>query len=241
MLRFFRGIRKTLMEQNKTRTYLLYAVGEIALVMIGILLALQVNNWNEERKLIQTEQQLLIDIKENLISSRQELITGKELNEVINNNNLIIYRAIEQDLVLTDSIQQAFASISNWHSPFFTYTAYESLKSKGLDLVRNQDLKKKIAQMYDRHFEFLVNDYDKAEWAAVETKKRILVRHVRFSLESGNTQTTYPVDFEVLKKDVEFANMLSNMIQLRDFGINAYQQVIDLLDELIVEIEQEIK
>ena len=49
MLRFFRAIRKKLMEQNKVRTYLLYALGEIALVMIGILLALQVNNWNERR------------------------------------------------------------------------------------------------------------------------------------------------------------------------------------------------
>ncbi|MEQ9308909.1 MAG: DUF6090 family protein [Balneolaceae bacterium] len=56
MLRFFRQIRKKLMEhpskgrtRNKVRTYLLYAVGEILLVVIGILLALQVNNWNEER------------------------------------------------------------------------------------------------------------------------------------------------------------------------------------------------
>ncbi len=49
MLRFFRQIRKTLMEQNKVRTYLLYAIGEIFLVVIGILIALQVNNWNQDR------------------------------------------------------------------------------------------------------------------------------------------------------------------------------------------------
>ena len=50
MLRFFRQVRKTLIEQNKVRAYIFYAIGEIALVMIGILLALQVNNWNEEKK-----------------------------------------------------------------------------------------------------------------------------------------------------------------------------------------------
>jgi len=51
MLRFFRQIRKTLIEQDNIRKYLLFAIGEILLVVIGIFIALQVNNWNEERKL----------------------------------------------------------------------------------------------------------------------------------------------------------------------------------------------
>jgi len=50
MIKFFRRIRKRLLSENKLSKYLIYAVGEIVLVMIGILLALQVNNWNEERK-----------------------------------------------------------------------------------------------------------------------------------------------------------------------------------------------
>ncbi len=49
MLRFFRQIRKKLMEQNKVHTYLFYALGEIFLVVIGILIALQINNWNEKQ------------------------------------------------------------------------------------------------------------------------------------------------------------------------------------------------
>ena len=49
MLRFFRIIRRSLLELSQVRTYFFYAIGEIALVVIGILIALQVNNWNEER------------------------------------------------------------------------------------------------------------------------------------------------------------------------------------------------
>src|SRR6056297_1764772 len=49
MLRFFRQLRKDQLMSYKTRKYLLYAIGEIFLVVIGILIALQVNNWNEER------------------------------------------------------------------------------------------------------------------------------------------------------------------------------------------------
>ena len=50
MIKFFRKIRKNLLSENKFSKYLLYAIGEIALVMIGILLALSVSNWNSQRQ-----------------------------------------------------------------------------------------------------------------------------------------------------------------------------------------------
>jgi len=50
MIKFFRKIRYDLMGKNKTGKYLKYAIGEIILVVIGILIALQINNWNESKK-----------------------------------------------------------------------------------------------------------------------------------------------------------------------------------------------
>ena len=63
MLTFFRRIRKGLLDGGRTSKYLLYAIGEILLVMIGILLAWQVNNWNEWRKDRVKENEVLLDIK----------------------------------------------------------------------------------------------------------------------------------------------------------------------------------
>ena len=59
MIKFFRKIRYNLMEQNKTGKYLKYAIGEIILVVIGILIALQINNWNENRKSLISEKATL--------------------------------------------------------------------------------------------------------------------------------------------------------------------------------------
>jgi hypothetical protein len=64
MLTFFRHIRKSILGSGQAKRYILYSVGEILLVMIGILLALQVNNWNEQRKDRLKERVVLSQLKE---------------------------------------------------------------------------------------------------------------------------------------------------------------------------------
>ena len=68
MIKFFRKIRQRLLTEKKFSKYLLYAIGEIILVVIGILVALQINNWNEENKEQVQEQKYLIEINKNLES-----------------------------------------------------------------------------------------------------------------------------------------------------------------------------
>lgn len=72
MLKFFRKIRQDLMGKNQRAKYLKYAIGEIALVVIGILIALQINNWNENRKTklkeIEVLEAIQISLESDLIS-----------------------------------------------------------------------------------------------------------------------------------------------------------------------------
>lgn len=74
MLRFFRQLRQRLLTDNKFSKYLLYALGEIALVVIGILIALQVNNWKEETAFRKEERLLLINLKADFEVRREELL-----------------------------------------------------------------------------------------------------------------------------------------------------------------------
>ena len=66
MFRFFRQIRQHLLTENKFSKYLLYAIGEILLVVIGILIALQVDNWNEQREQRQTARRYLASLIEDV-------------------------------------------------------------------------------------------------------------------------------------------------------------------------------
>ncbi len=85
MIKFFRKIRRKLLTENKVSKYLIYAIGEIVLVVIGIFIALQLNNWNENRKIKNIEQALLTDLKTEIktsISDLQEIIESHTENLV---------------------------------------------------------------------------------------------------------------------------------------------------------------
>jgi len=82
MIKFFRKIRQQLLLKNRFSKYLLYAIGEIILVVIGILIALQINNWNEIRKIRNTEQQYLLSLKEEFSFNKVEL------KNIMNRNKL---------------------------------------------------------------------------------------------------------------------------------------------------------
>ncbi|OIQ41889.1 MAG: hypothetical protein BM563_00840 [Bacteroidetes bacterium MedPE-SWsnd-G1] len=87
MIKFFRKIRQQLLSEGKTRKYFKYAIGEIVLVVIGILIALQINNWNEAKKSKTNVIQLMENVQKELI-----------LN--INKANAIIAKSIERDDIL---------------------------------------------------------------------------------------------------------------------------------------------
>ena len=81
MFRIFRTIRKSLLARNRFSNYLLYALGEIVLVVIGILVALQINNWNDQRKLHNQELKYLRNIRADLVNNIAEMdsfLTARE-------------------------------------------------------------------------------------------------------------------------------------------------------------------
>lgn len=102
MIKFFRHIRQSLIMESKNSKYFKYAIGEIILVVIGILIALQINNWNEKRKSLNAESQLYLNIIEDLDKEHMVLKEQLDLSEMLKLNYRSIY---EFGSGKTDSLQ----------------------------------------------------------------------------------------------------------------------------------------
>ncbi|MCJ7468292.1 MAG: DUF6090 family protein [Maribacter sp.] len=164
MIKFFRKIRQQLLTQNKVTKpalssgrpassagkYLLYALGEIILVVIGILIALQINTWNEWRKDREKEKILLQDLAENLDLNIKSLQYDIEFLQELNHSSKIVLDALQKRMPFSDSLPGNFhlsripklnVSLSN--------IAYQAMKDYGIQIITNKDLGKEILTLHE--------------------------------------------------------------------------------------------
>ena len=206
MIRFFRVLRQRLLAENRVSRYLLYALGEIALVMVGILLALQVNNWNEARKdrafLDFSLQEIHSDLKSDLRIiykgieprlKRREL-GAKRLYQMMLENQppedslfLAAYENMKMSFLLTSSTQ-----------------AYESLKARGLDIIPNKDLQYTLFNFYEislpRGHTFISGDDQNIKERTAQLEETV------FRLEVRESEQGQPVHVKV-PRSTDLANL----------------------------------
>jgi hypothetical protein len=151
MIKLFRKIRYELMEKNKTAKYFKYAIGEIVLVMIGILLALQVSNWNQERKDRISERKLLDNIHRDFVHNKVGFDSLKAIH----------YRALKglEKLVAlfplnNDSLKYAAYKKYNLQIKGMTYDPYSSsiesvVNSNAIQLIQDENLQKYLVSWKD--------------------------------------------------------------------------------------------
>jgi len=148
MIKFFRKIRYDLMEKNKTGKYLKYAIGEIILVVIGILIALSINNWNENQKSKKDERYILTEVLKN-IEEDAGLVDDIILQRQKTKTAVISLRKfVNSETIFNDSLQLHLVNLLTFERYYPINNAYEILKSKGLQLSNNR-LTTKISRYYD--------------------------------------------------------------------------------------------
>ena len=121
--------------------YIKYAIGEIMLVMIGILLALQVNNWNEIKKVDRFELKLLKELYTSTQRNIQQMKFEIERDSSYKVSCQFILDYFEQNLEYLDSLDEHFSNTIRWRTVFLNYSAYETTKTYGLYHIKNDSIK----------------------------------------------------------------------------------------------------
>jgi len=162
MIGFFRRIRKKFADENKPMKYMRYAIGEILLVVIGILIALQVNNWNEERndqeKIKSLTKSLIQDLENDIKMIDTIQYLSKQITLRIDSlSNYVRNEEIEE----ISNLDVVCLSWMKLYRPFsWNRATFDDLKSSGgLHLIKNSELSKKIIE-YDTFTRHMDEDYE---------------------------------------------------------------------------------
>ena len=145
MLTFLRKTRKSLIESSSSRKYILYALGEIALVVIGILIALQINNWNQDQKNLTLERKLLSELHQDLQLDTAFLNYQLQRVEAISTSvEYLLTKPARFELPSGDHV--TFAGV------YFSQNrkALESINSSGLQIPSDDKLRNQIREHYHK-------------------------------------------------------------------------------------------
>ncbi|MBN4047289.1 hypothetical protein JYU05_01970 [bacterium AH-315-P13] len=164
MIKFFRRIRQNMIKENKVSKYLIYAIGEVLLVVIGILIAVQLNNLNEHRKEKLVEIEILEGIRNDILKDTIDI-----------NFNIRAYkRVIKTDSISLDHLihkkekTKQIISYLNFHTYgdwviMLHESHFQEAKQKGLSIITNKSLRESISRLYEYYYKALIISENSSE------------------------------------------------------------------------------
>ena len=223
MINFFRRIRKQLADDNKPLKYARYAIGEIVLVMIGILLALQVNNWNEFQKDRKIEKEALVSLVENMKLNINQTEHKIERIQSANKSGQIIFAAIKNSNHTVDTLGKHFhEALLNHANLLLTIGAYEALKNIGFEIIRNEILKKEIVNLHENTYLQLGRNQKWGEEIRPDFDKYVIDHFIM----SNEENSWIPRNFNEMSKDHYFIGLVNIADRQRNFIEARYKETL---------------
>ena len=209
MINFFRKTRKKMADDNKPMKYMRYAIGEIVLVVIGILIALSINNWNEDRKRNKQEKLLLVEIHNEFKYNKSELastVLGYDRVK-INLSSIIDLFPIDIQTVNYDSLA-VFLKNTTFTGTFdYSNTSIEKIRnSSSYDMISNVELRNLLLQ-----WDSILQDYLERELSArdhyFEKYVAFLNKHIPRPYDKGFKDPRIKLQFLT---SIEFENLVKH-------------------------------
>lgn len=240
MIKFFRKIRQNQIMENKTGKYFKYAVGEIILVVIGILIALQINNWNETRKTRDKEIVYLTNIKSDLENSVQQIETFilKRNTQIKTANNIIEYFK-GKPIQNWNDFNKKLIDIYSWERFYLIKNTYEELKNSGnLSLISNKDIKNGLQDLELLYAKLKIKESHYKHDAETTLHEGSYEMHNIYDMSNNYA---YQISDGKMGKLGElnentFGNMFKDRKQMNGFALTAY--IFSIMNGILQEMNQ---
>jgi hypothetical protein len=222
------------MEKNKTGKYLKYAIGEIILVVFGILIAISINNWKESVVLKTIERQMYNDVLQELRTDLAEI----QLNRRNNKNHLSRFHYASEIILndtqmkLADTLGHIAIELTQFTDFNKNETAYEAIAASGkLELITNKNILRQLQQL-GNHYTY-INRLEKNNEQFVFMTIPKLFDYLRLN------------PFQVIKPEAlysyQFQNTIEGFIHIGEEKDGLYEQAEKNLDNLIISLEKELE
>ncbi len=254
MIKFFRNIRKNLLSEGKTSKYFKYAIGEIILVMIGILLALQVNNWNNRRLETTKEQTILKNLRSDFNANITEFnrIYSATEDSYISSISLLEIIKDDSDINPTEIDSLINSIINGFYSLDLNAASIDELKNSGsLSIIKDSELRKKLSDWsfivadseddieiyYDYLFNFFIPSLTTKTVLRNMAVPEFLMGRVDLPQISSSN---FKIDYNKTIRTLEFENELYNNALNLMYVLDNYKKIEAYLHDTLKLIESNI-
>ena len=236
MIKFFRKIRQNLLMENKTGKYFKYAIGEIVLVVIGILIALNINNWNEDRKDNRLEQNYLLKIHDEFKKNKKQFDHIISMHrQSYKSSDWIILNHNKPDINI-DTLRKHLLAFRYSYTYNPSKSSIDAVINSGkLGVIRHNELSSKLIEWPE-----LIADYQEEEIINRNFFDNILlpfdIKHFTIYSEDKNKRFDNFIDFNEETKN-EFLNIVATkrrlLSQIVDDPQSEYQKINKTLNIII--------
>lgn len=225
-----------MLNQSKTSRYLAYALGEIFLVVIGIIIAVSINNWNEQRKANIQESKTLAELKNALQADLVDIKFNIKWHEQARNACVVLLEVIDQKIPYNDSLSRHFGAMGQFSQFLPDQSTYEGMKATGLGLISNDSLRLRLAHYYENEVNFALGT-EAINRSLLPMNLALFRKHFYIKNLLNNA---VPRNYNELVKDREFISYLYETQGFRQNEVGLFQDLEILCNELISLINKEL-
>ena len=237
MLFIFRKLRQIELRQRSGR-YLLYAFGEIILIVVGIMIALQISNWNEFQKERVKERKVLQEVVRTLDLNTDLLGGYVDLMIQSNESARMILEVIEKQLPYTESIAEDMHKARYQMSlDFVSHAGFEELKNAGLDIVQSDDLRRRIVNLFENTYPLAQQQVQLFHPMDHNIRKYVDENFKWILAEPPAVDQLIPFNYDQVIQDPYYRAIVVRLFDERDWFRTNYQQCIDQTEIVKAAIE----